>query len=102
LLWILALPFIGLGTLFVAALVPFVLLPFAVLAVPFLLFRVLIKATMTLFILPMVLLGALVAVVVAIAFSFAIVAPLIPFLLVAWFVWAVLKPRSPAATAVRG
>ena len=72
-------------------------LPFAILFLPFLLLRLVIKAAALLFVLPIVLLATLFAVGVAfVAVLFAVLAPLLPFAVVALIVWAVMRASRPA------
>ena len=77
-------------------------LPFAVLLLPFLILRFLIKAAVAVVVLPLVLfIGAIICVALAIAFSLALLAPLLPFALVALLIWAVFHAASrPAATVL--
>jgi hypothetical protein len=99
--YLLTLPF---RILFGLLLLPFALLalPFAVLLLPFLILRFVVKAAVALVVLPFVLLiGAIVCVALAIAFSLAILAPLLPFAIIALLVWAITR-NSPAAIAARG
>lgn len=83
---------------------PFALLalPFALLFLPFLILRFVVKAAVALVVLPIVFFaGLIVCIAVAIAFSMAILLPLLPFALVALLVWAITR-SSQAAIAVRG
>jgi hypothetical protein len=78
------------------------LLPFAVLLLPLLLFRVffglfglVLKAVFGLVVLPIVfLVGLIVLAVGTVAFWLAILSPLIPFALLACAIWAVVKLAS--------
>jgi len=99
--YLLTLPF---RILFGLLLLPFALfaLPFALLLLPFLIVRFVVKAAVALFVLPFVLfIGAIVYVALAIAFSLAILAPLLPFAMIALLVWAITR-NSQAAIAARG
>jgi len=72
-------------------------LPFAILFLPFLLMRLVIKTAALLFVLPIVLLATLFAVGVAfVAVIFTVLAPLLPFAVVALIVWAVMRASRPA------
>ena len=99
--YLLTLPF---RILFGLVLLPFALLalPFALLLLPFLILRFVVKAAVALVVLPFVLfVGVIVCVALAIAFSLAILAPLLPFAMLAFFVWAIAR-NSQAAIAARG
>ncbi|HEY2153893.1 MAG TPA: hypothetical protein VGH34_24020 [Vicinamibacterales bacterium] len=62
---------------------------------PFLILRILIKATVALVMLPFVLLiGGIGLAVAAFAVSLAILIPLTPFFLIALFVWALIRMTS--------
>jgi len=91
--YVLTLPFrIFFGLLFAV-----LLLPLAVLFVPFLLLRAAIKLAALAFVAPLVLTALLVAGVVAAAAVFvAVLLPLLPFALVALVVWAIVRPSQPA------
>src|SRR2546430_712115 len=96
--YLLTLPF---RILFGLVLLPFALLalPFALLLLPFLILRFVVKAAVALVVLPFVLfIGVIVCVALAIAFSLAILVPLLPFALLAFFVWAVVH-RSEEHTS---
>jgi hypothetical protein len=70
-------------------------LPFALLIVPFMLLRLLIKSMVFVVVLPFVLLavgGALLAAFVAVLF--AVMIPLLPFAFLALFVWAIVRLTS--------
>ena len=99
--YLLTLPF---RILFGLVLLPFALLalPFALLLLPFLILRFVVKAAVALVVLPFVLfVGVIVCVALAIAFSLAILAPLLPFAMLAFFVWAVVHAASrPAPTII--
>ena len=72
------------------------LLPFAVLIVPFLLLRVMLKSLVLLVALPFVLLavgGALLLAFVAILF--AVMIPLLPFAFIVLCVWAIVRASRP-------
>jgi len=72
-------------------------LPFALLLLPFLILRFVVKALVLLVALPFVLLAAGVAMVVAlIAVVFALMVPLLPFAFVAFCVWAIVRSSRPA------
>jgi hypothetical protein len=77
-------------------------LPFALLLLPFLILRFVVKAAVALVVLPFVLfIGAIVCVALAIAFSLAILVPLLPFALLAFLVWALVRAASrPAPTII--
>ena len=78
------------------------LLPFALLLLPFLILRFVIRAAVAVVLLPLMLfIAAIVCVALANAFLLAVLAPLLPFALVALFVWAVFHGASrPAATVL--
>jgi hypothetical protein len=92
--YLLTLPFrIVFGLLIGLVALPFAVLalPFALLLLPFLLLRVLIKTAVLVVVLPIVLLAAGAAVVLAFfAVSFAVLIPLIPIAFVALCVWAIV------------
>jgi hypothetical protein len=91
--WLLTLPF----RIFFGVLFGILCLPFAILFLPFLLLRLVIKSAVLLFVVPIVLLAMLFAVGVAlVAVLFAVLAPLLPFAVVALIVWAVMRPSRPA------
>lgn len=93
-LGLLALPFALLA-------LPFALF-FAVLWLPFLLLRFVIKAAVGLVLLPVMLVVAvIVGAALLFAFSMAVLLPLSPFLLLGLLVWALTR-NSRAAIAVRG
>jgi hypothetical protein len=72
-------------------------IPFALLFLPFLLLRFVIKSLVLLAVLPFVLLAVGAALVVAlIAVILAVIVPLLPFALVAFCVWAVVRSSRPA------
>ena len=81
------------------------LLPFALLVIPFLLLRFVLKAVVAVIMLPFALIVAAVGVVfAAMAVALAIIVPLIPFALIGLGIWALVqmaRPRSPAAIATR-
>ena len=99
--YLLTLPF---RILFGLLLLPFALLaiPFALLLLPFLILRFVIKAAVAVVLLPLVLfIAAIVCVALAVAFSLALLAPLLPFALAALFIWVVVRAASrPAATII--
>ena len=77
-------------------------LPLALLALPFLLLRFMVRALFGLIMLPIVLLVAVVvSFAVAFAFAMAVLLPLAPFLLIGAIVWAVTR-NSRGAIAARG
>jgi len=91
--YLLTLPF----RIFFGALCGILFLPFAILLLPFLLLRLVIKAAVLLFVVPFVLLATLFAIGMAvIAVFFAILAPLLPFVVVGLIVWAVMRASRPA------
>src|SRR5262245_37100346 len=98
--WLLTLPFrIVFGILFGLLALPFAILalPFALLALPFLLLRFVIKAVVTVALLPIVLFVAVVGAIVGFfALSLAIMVPLLPFAFLAFCVWAIVRMASPA------
>lgn len=106
---LLTLPFrIVFGLLFGLLALPFALLAlpfalfFAVLWLPFLLLRFVIKAVVGLVLLPVMLVVAvIVGAALLFAFSMAVLLPLSPFLLLGLLVWALTR-NSRAAIAVRG
>lgn len=72
------------------------LLPFAILFLPFLLLRVLIKSVVFLVALPFVLLTIGAGLLVAfIAVACLLMIPLLPFAFVALFIWAVARSSRP-------
>jgi hypothetical protein len=72
-------------------------LTFGILLLPFLLLRIAIKTIVALALLPLVLAIAGAGIVVAVlAFSFAVLVPLLPLVLVACCVWAVIRLVSPS------
>ena len=72
-------------------------LPFALLALPFLILRVVIKSLVLLVALPFVLLAVGAAMVVAlIAMVFAVIVPLLPFAFVVLCFWAIVRSSRPA------
>ena len=94
-LWLVTLPF--------RLLLGILLIPFLVLLVPFFLLRALVKTLVALIVLPIVFVGLAIGLcLAALALSFAVVIPLLPFLLAALLFWMVVKRSSPVATGVRG
>ena len=85
---------------FWALLLPFKLL-FAVLFVPFWIAKTVLRLAFGLMLLPVLLLGGiLVAIVAAIAAFVAIITPLLPFAIIGFLLWAVLRSFSrPVVTA---
>ena len=96
--YLLTLPFrLAFGLLFGV-----LLLPFALLFLPFLLLRFVIKSFVLLVALPFVLLAVGAAMVVAlIAVVFALMVPLLPFAFVALCVWAIVRSSRPALIPYR-
>jgi hypothetical protein len=96
--YLLTLPFrLAFGLLFCVLLVPFVLL-----ALPFLLLRLVIKSLVLLVALPFVLLAVGVTMVVAlIAVVFAVMVPLLPIAFVVLCVWAIVRSSRPALVPYR-
>ena len=92
-----ALPFkLFFGLLF-GVLALFVFLPFALLVVPFLLLRFVIKAVVLLVALPFVLLAVGAGLVVAVvAVICVLMIPLLPFAFVALCIWAIVRSSRPA------
>jgi hypothetical protein len=92
--YLLTLPFrILIGLLFGLIALPFAVLalPFALLFLPFLLLRLLVKTAVMALVLPIVVLAAGGAVVMALfALSFAVLVPLIPIAFLALFVWGIV------------
>ena len=77
-------------------------LALALLWLPFLALKLVFRFLAMLIVLPIVLLvGALAAVIGGLAFFFAVLIPLAPFLIVALLIYALTR-RSPAASAARG
>ncbi len=98
---LLALPFALLALPFALLALPLALL-FAVLWLPVLFLRFVIKAAIGLLVLPIVLLvGAIVVGALLFGAAMAVIVPLSPLLLIAFVIWAVTR-NSPAASAVRG
>src|SRR5581483_10814020 len=106
---LLTLPFrIVFGLFFGLLALPFALLCLAfavvgaVLFLPFLLLRFVLRAAVGLIVLPVVLVvAAIVCAALLFAAALEVLIPLAPFLLIAWLVWAVTR-SSPAAIAARG
>jgi hypothetical protein len=77
-------------------------LVFGIFLLPFLLLRLALKVLMAVIVLPFVLVFAFVGVLLAcLALAFALLAPLLPFAVIALLIYALMR-HSPAATAVRG
>ena len=102
--WLLTLPFrIVFGILCALVALPLALLalPFALLALPFLLLRFVIKAVVTLALLPVILFVTLIGVVAGFfALSLAIAVPLLPLAFLAFCVWAIVRMASPAPVRI--
>lgn len=81
------------------------ILPFALLLLPFLLLRFVVKALVGLIVLPFALVAAAFGIFfAALGLALAVIVPLLPLALIGLGVWAVvqmLRPRSQAAIAVR-
>ena len=76
------------------------LLPFAILLVPFFLLRFLIKAAVLIVVMPFVLIAVLIVFGVALTgVLLALLVPLLPFAFVAFCVWAVARMASGPAYA---
>ena len=86
--------------IFFGVLLAVLLLPFAVLLIPFLLLRFVIKAAVLVLVMPFVLVVVLVAAGLALTGAFlALLVPLLPLAFVAFCVWAIVRMASGPAYA---
>ena len=91
--FLLTLPF----RIFFGVLFGLLLLPFGILLLPFLLLRAVIKLAVFAVVAPILLMvGLLALVATAGALLMAIVIPLLPFALVALFIWAIVRAAQPS------
>ena len=108
-LWLLLLPFrLAFGIIAGLVVLPLalILLPFALLLwLPFAILRASLRLAVGLIVLPIVLTAVVFGLLVAgIGAALAIAVPLLPVILIALCIWAVVRPRrsSPAASAIQG
>ena len=92
-LWLLTLPF----RIFFGVLFGLLLFPFALLFLPFLLLRAVIKLTFLLVLAPIIAIVTVGALLVAgFALFLVLLLPLLPFALVGLFIWAIVRASRPA------
>ena len=96
--YLLSLPF----RLFFCLFIGLIFLPFTILFLPFIILRLILKAVFGLIMLPIALVIGFIGVAVAlVALSFALLIPLLPFIIIGFCVW-LLTRNSRAATAIQG
>jgi hypothetical protein len=96
--YLLTLPF----RLFFCLLFGLIFLPLTILFLPFIILRLMLKAVFGLIMLPIALVMGLIGIAVALlAVSFALLIPLLPFIVIGVCVW-LLTRNSRAATAIQG
>ena len=93
-LFLLTLPF----RIVFGVLLAVLLLPFALLFLPFFLLRLLIRTGVALVVLPFALTAAFLG--LALAFVFAVLVPLLPVAFLVFCVWAVVRLSSPPALSL--
>jgi hypothetical protein len=96
--YLLTLPF----RLFFCLLFGLIFLPFTILFLPFIILRLILKAAVALFVLPIAIVTGFIGVAIAlVAVAFALLIPLSPFIVIGVCVW-LLTRNSRAATAIQG
>ena len=96
--YLLTLPF----RLFFCLLFGLIFLPFTILFLPFIILRLILKAAVALFVLPIAIVTGFIGVMIAlVAVAFALLIPLTPFIVIGVCVW-LLTRNSRAANAIQG